>query len=235
MTQALAETGAKVVAIEKDRRLEPVLAETLSGLDNVSVVIGDALEQDLNRLTGGRAAKVVANLPYYVTTPILMKLLESHLFELLVVLVQREVAQRLAALPGGKEYGALSVMAQHYSRVEITANVKPGSFYPAPTVVSSVVRCTVVKPEDCLAPDELLGHTVRAAFGQRRKVLGNALQSIAGGASRDAVYTWLHRAGVDPGQRAEQLSPKDFAALANAMPEEIREWILSAQPKEQWI
>ncbi len=212
LTQGLLEAGAKVVAVELDQRLVRVLGETLAGYDGVRVVHGDILKIDISREMATAPFKVIANLPYYITTPILMLLLEQRLpISVLVTMVQKEVAQRMVASPGGKDYGALSVAVQYYTVPEIVLTVPPRAFIPAPAVESAVIRCSVrERPPVAVADEAAFFRVVKAAFGQRRKTLANALKA----AGIEAAV--LAAAGVDGGRRGETLSLAEFAAVANA-------------------
>ncbi|HML89335.1 MAG TPA: 16S rRNA (adenine(1518)-N(6)/adenine(1519)-N(6))-dimethyltransferase RsmA [Methylomusa anaerophila] len=219
LTQGLAEAGADVTAVELDRRLLTVLAKTLAGYENVKILQGDILKIDISReIIGGnyKNYKVVANLPYYITTPIIMKLLEDRLpIELLVTMVQKEVAERMVAQPGGKDYGALSVAVQYYTVPEIMVVVPPASFIPPPAVESAVIRCTVrQEPPVQLFDEKYFFRVVKAAFAQRRKTLSNALK--AAGLTKTLVDDILNSTGIDGKRRGEQLSQAEFAALANA-------------------
>jgi 16S rRNA (adenine1518-N6/adenine1519-N6)-dimethyltransferase len=216
LTQGLLEAGARVVAVELDRRLVTVLAETLSGYENVRVVHGDILKIDILREMATVPFKVVANLPYYITTPILMLLLEQRIpATVLVAMVQKEVAARMVAAPGGKDYGALSVAVQYYTAPEIAFVVPPQSFVPAPAVESAVIRCVVRnRPPVALAEEAAFFRVVKATFAQRRKTLANALKG-AGLAPADTA-AMLAAAGIDGGRRGETLSLAEFAAVANA-------------------
>lgn len=213
LTQGLLEAGAKVVAVELDQRLVGVLRETLAGYEDVRVVHGDILKIDIPREMAAAPYKVIANLPYYITTPILMLLLERRLpITVLVTMVQKEVALRMVAAPGGKDYGALSVAVQYYTAPEIVLSVPPRSFIPAPAVESAVIRCTVrERPPVEVVDEAAFFRVVKAAFAQRRKTLANALK--AAGIDAAAV---LAAAGVDGGRRGETLSLAEFAAVANA-------------------
>lgn len=213
LTQGLLEAGAKVVAVELDQRLVRVLGETLAGYDDLRVIHGDILKIDISREMATAPFKVIANLPYYITTPILMLLLEQRLpITSLVTMVQKEVAQRMVASPGGKDYGALSVAVQYYSAPEIVLTVPPRSFIPAPAVESAVIRCCVrERPPVELADEAAFFRVVKAAFAQRRKTLANALKA----AGIDAA-TVLAAAGIDGSRRGETLSLAEFAAVANA-------------------
>lgn len=216
LTQGLAEAGAEVTAVELDRRLLDVLAKTLEGYDNVKVIQGDILKIDISREINKEKYKLVANLPYYITTPIIMKFLEERLpVELLVTMVQKEVAQRMVAKPGGKDYGALSVAVQYYTEPEIMFIVPPKAFIPSPAVESAVIRCTVrTVPPVQVASEKMFFRVVKAAFAQRRKTLANGLK--ANGLDKAAVEKVLAQAGIDGTRRGEQLSLDEFAAIANA-------------------
>lgn len=219
LTQGLAEAGASVTAVELDKKLPAVLAETLSGYDRVRIVGGDILKTDIPALMGEEPFKVVANLPYYITTPILLTLLERRLpITRIVTMVQREVAERMIALPGGRDYGALSVAVQYYTEPRLAIEVSPRCFLPPPAVESAVMDCVVRKTPPVAVEDEKhFFHVVRAAFGQRRKTIGNALKSL--GLPRDILQGALSKAGIDPLRRGETLSLSEFAALAGALTE----------------
>lgn len=219
LTQGLAEAGASVTAVELDKKLPTVLAETLSGYDRVRIVGGDILKTDIPALMGEEPFKVVANLPYYITTPILLTLLERRLpITRIVTMVQREVAERMIALPGGRDYGALSVAVQYYTEPRLAIEVSPRCFLPPPAVESAVMDCVVRKTPPVAVEDEKhFFHVVRAAFGQRRKTIGNALKSL--GLPRDILQGALSKAGIDPLRRGETLSLSEFAALAGALTE----------------
>lgn len=215
LTQGLAESGASVVAVELDKRLLPVLDTTLEGYDNVRIVNGDILQVDIMQTVGVDEFKVCANLPYYITTPIIFALLEKRLpMERLVAMVQKEVAERMAAKPGGKDYGALSVAIQYYTEPEIAFIVSPSSFIPAPSVDSAVIVCKRrEKPPVEVCDEALFFRVVKAAFSLRRKMLNNSLKNM--GIKGEQVAKWLELAGVDGKRRAETLSLEDFAALTN--------------------
>lgn len=217
LTQGLAEAGGCVVAVELDRRLIDILGKTLDGYDNVRVVHGDILKIDITQEVAAERYKVVANLPYYITTPIIMSFLEKRLpVERLVTMVQKEVAERMVAKPGGKDYGALSVSVQYYTQPEIVLSVPPRSFIPAPAVESAVIKCIVRdKPAVEVKSEKVFFRVVKAAFGQRRKTLSNALKSS--GLSADEVGEALEAAGIDGTRRGETLSLDEFAAIANAI------------------
>ncbi len=209
------------MAIEIDNSLLPVLSETLAEEDNVEVVNGDVLKVDLQKIIDekldGQAPKVVANLPYYVTTPIIMRFLEEQIpVTDIVVMVQKEVADRMVADPGGKIYGALSVVVQYYAEPSKVVKVPRSVFMPQPNVESSVIRLKKRKepPVDLKAP-ELFFKTVRSAFMKRRKTLLNALSSGELAVSKEETKTVLEACGIDPKRRGETLDMNEFAALAN--------------------
>ena len=217
LTQTLAEAGAIVTAVELDKKLPAVLAQTLKGYPDIRIVQGDVLKTDLVELMGGEPFKVAANLPYYITTPILMSLLERRLpVTHIATLVQREVAERMVARPGSKSYGALSVSVQYHTAPRIMRDVPPSSFIPAPEVTSSVIACRVREEPAVTVRDEaMFFRIVRAAFGQRRKTLGNALGSMS--LPRERLQEAMAMAGIDPTRRGETLSLEEFARLADAM------------------
>ncbi len=231
LTRALSGNARHVIAIELDSKLRPIHQETLGDLANVTVVYGDALSMDLDELVqelcpvsaSGRI-RVVANLPYYITTPILFHLLESGFrLDSITVMVQKEVAQRIQAPPGGKDYGALSVGVQFRSRPEILLRVKAGSFYPSPKVDSAVIHLEILEtPAVSVHNETLFFRVVRAAFGQRRKTLLNALGNQFAEFGRPCVAEMLQDAGIDPGRRGETLSLDEFARLADRMDMEKR-------------
>ena len=222
LTQGLAESKARVVAVELDTRLLPVLATTLNGYDNVRVVHGDILKVNIMEEVGAPSFKVCANLPYYITTPIIFSLLEKRLpMERLVAMVQKEVAERMAAQPGGKEYGALSVAIQYYTEPKIAFIVPPTSFIPAPAVDSAVIVCKRrEKPPVEVCDEGLFFRVVKAAFSLRRKMLSNSLKNM--GIKSEQVAKWLELAGVDGKRRAETLSLEDFAKLTNSFNEAVK-------------
>lgn len=215
LTQGLAESGANVVAVELDKRLLPVLDVTLEGYDNVRIVNGDILQVDIMEQVQKPDFKCCANLPYYITTPIIFAILEKRLpMERLVVMVQKEVAERMAAKPGSKDYGALSVAIQYFTEPEIAFIVPPSSFIPAPSVDSAVIVCKRRSTPPVEVCDEnLFFRVVKAAFSLRRKMLSNSLKNM--GIKGEQVTKWLELAGVDGKRRAETLSLEDFAALTN--------------------
>ena len=222
LTQGLAESKARVVAVELDTRLLPVLATTLNGYNNVRVVHGDILKVNIMEEVGAPSFKVCANLPYYITTPIIFALLEKRLpMERLVAMVQKEVAERMAAQPGGKEYGALSVAIQYYTEPKIAFIVPPTSFIPAPAVDSAVIVCKRrEKPPVEVCDEGLFFRVVKAAFSLRRKMLSNSLKNM--GIKSERVAKWLELAGVDGKRRAETLSLEDFAKLTNSFNEAVK-------------
>ena len=215
LTQGLAESGAQVVAVELDKRLLPVLDTTLEGYDNVRIVPGDILKVDIMKEVGSENFKCCANLPYYITTPIIFAILEKRLpMERLVVMVQKEVAERMAAKPGGRDYGALSVAIQYYTEPEIAFIVPPASFIPAPAVDSAVIVCKRrAKPPVEVCDEALFFRVVKAAFSLRRKMLNNALKNM--GINGEKVAQWCELAGIDGKRRGETLTLEDFAALTN--------------------
>ena len=220
MTRCLAERAGRVAAVEIDRNLIPVLKETLAGYDNITLINDDILKVDLNgivaELNGGRPVKVVANLPYYITTPIIMKLLESHVpLQSITVMVQKEVADRMQAGPGTKDYGALSLAVQYYAKPEIVANVPPNCFIPRPSVGSAVIRLTRYEKPPVQVRDETgLFTLIRAAFNQRRKTLTNALYNAQGlHIPKERTAQALERLGLPSSVRGEALTLEQFAAL----------------------
>ena len=219
LTQGLLEAGAEVTAVELDKKLPAVLAETLKGYEHLNVVQGDILKTDIAALMGGAPFKVAANLPYYITTPILLSLLEQKLpITRIVTMVQREVAERMTAPPGGRDYGALSVAVQYYTEPEIVLDVPPNCFLPAPEVESAVIVCAVRQTPAVTVKDEkVFFRVVKAAFGQRRKTLSNALKTT--GAPKEQIEAALAAAKVDAARRGETLSLAEFAAVADGLSE----------------
>lgn len=216
LTQGLAQSGADVTAIELDRRLLDVLDTTLASYDNVRIVHGDVLKLDVPTIMNHKPFKVVANLPYYITTPIIMSLLESKLpIERLVVMVQKEVALRMVAKPGTKDYGALSVAVQYYTEPDIVLDVPPKSFLPAPAVTSSVIRCVLRdKPPVDVIDEKLFFRVVKAGFAQRRKTFSNTMKTT--GLSKDKIEELLVKANIDGQRRGETFTLQEFADVANA-------------------
>lgn len=226
LTQYLAEAAREVVAVEIDSSLIPILEDTLSSYDNVSVINEDVLKVDLKKLAeernGGKPIKVVANLPYYITTPIIMGLFESHVpLKSLTVMVQKEVALRMQAGPGTKDYGALSLAVQYYADPYLAANVPPNCFMPRPNVGSAVIRLTRFEETPVKVTDEaLLFRLIRASFNQRRKTLQNGLvNSPELHFSKEQVAAAIETLGVSPSIRGEALTLEQFAALCNALSE----------------
>ena len=216
LTQGLAQSGADVTAIELDRRLLDVLDTTLASYDNVRIVHGDVLKLDVPTIMNHKPFKVVANLPYYITTPIIMSLLESKLpIERLVVMVQKEVALRMVAKPGTKDYGALSVAVQYYTEPDIVLDVPPKSFLPAPAVTSSVIRCVLRdKPPVDVIDEKQFFRVVKAGFAQRRKTFSNTMKTT--GLSKDRIEELLAKANIDGQRRGETFTLQEFADVANA-------------------
>lgn len=216
LTQGLAQSGADVTAIELDRRLLEVLDTTLASYDNVRIIHGDVLKLDVPSIMNHKPFKVVANLPYYITTPIIMSLLESKLpIERLVVMVQKEVALRMVAKPGTKDYGALSVAVQYYTEPDIVLDVPPKSFLPAPAVTSSVIRCVLRdKPPVDVIDEKLFFRVVKAGFAQRRKTFSNTMKTT--GLSKDRIEELLAKSNIDGQRRGETFTLQEFADVANA-------------------
>ncbi len=224
LTKRLAETGKKVVSVEVDNRLLPVLDYTLSEFDNVKVVERDILKTDIEKLLdeefGKGRVSVAANLPYYITTPIITRLIESRLpFKNIVVMVQKEVALRIAAQPGKKDYGAISVLCRFYTNPKIVTVVPASSFYPAPKVDSAVLCMEVLeKPAVETKSEKMFFKVVKAAFSQRRKTLLNCLASSFG-EDKASITKLLEGVGIDPSVRGEKLGLSEFAAIADAFSE----------------
>lgn len=224
MTQLLGEYAGKVAAVEIDSALIPILEETLADYPNVSVINADILKVDIAALAKekneGRPIKVVANLPYYITTPIIMGLFESRVpIDSITVMVQKEVAERMQAGPGGKEYGALSLAVQYYARPEIVLNVPPSCFMPRPNVGSSVVRLVKHGANPVQVQDaEYMFKLIRAGFNQRRKTLANALGNSSELAlSKGTVETALEAIGISRNVRGEALGLEQFAQLSERL------------------
>lgn len=222
MTQYLAHYGKKVVAVEIDPKLVPILGETLKDYPNVEVINNDILKVDMNELVqeynNGKPIKVVANLPYYITTPIIMGLFESGVpIHNITVMVQKEVAQRMQAGPGSKDYGALSLAVQYYAEAYIVANVPPNCFIPRPGVGSAVIRLTrYQEPPIHVDSPELMFKLIRASFNQRRKTLQNGLHnSLEVSFSREQIAEAIESLGIPPSVRGEALTLEQFGQLAN--------------------
>lgn len=224
MTQYLCENARKVVAVEIDEYLIPILGDTLKAYGNVEVINNDILKLDLNKLVqeknDGKRIKVVANLPYYITTPIIMELLEKHVpVDCITVMVQKEVAERMQAGPRSKDYGALSLAVQYYSKPEVVANVPPNCFMPRPNVASSVIKLDLYEePEVKVNNEEHLFKLIRASFNQRRKTLANGIKNFQGlNYSREEVVSALNNLGIREDVRGEALSLQEFAALSDEL------------------
>ena len=222
MTQYLAEHARSVVAVEIDKNLIPILQETLKEYENITVINDDILKVDINKLTeeynGGRPIKVVANLPYYITTPIIMGLFEGGVpIDNITVMVQKEVAERMQVGPGSKDYGALSLAVQYYADAYIVANVPPNCFIPRPGVGSAVIRLTRHKEPPVEVDDpKLMFKLIRASFNQRRKTLQNGLNNSPElPFAKDEIADAIESLGVTPQIRGEALTLKQFADLSN--------------------
>ena len=226
MTQYLAEAAREVTAVEIDRNLIPILKETLAAYDNVTVINQDVLKTDIAALAqeknGGKPIKVVANLPYYITTPIIMGLFESHVpISSITVMVQKEVAMRMQAGPGTKEYGPLSLAVQFNSEPYIAANVPPNCFIPRPNVGSAVIRLKTYEESPVKVKDEkLLFSLIRASFNQRRKTLVNGLKNSSElNFTKEEILEALNKCGFNENVRGEALTLAQFAALADVLAE----------------
>ena len=225
MTQYLAERAGAVVAVEIDKNLIPILEDTLSEYENITLINEDILKVDINKIVeeknGGRPVKVVANLPYYITTPIIMGLFESHVpLESITVMVQKEVADRMKVGPGTKDYGALSLAVQYYARPEMVANVPPNCFIPRPNVGSAVIRLIrYEEPPVQVADEAWLFALIRAAFNQRRKTLVNALSNaLELGITKEQAAEALEGMALSSTIRGEALTLEQFALLAEKLP-----------------
>ena len=222
MTQYLAESAGQVIAVEIDTNLLPILADTLKDYSNVKVINQDILKVDINELVkeynNGRPIKVVANLPYYITTPIIMGLFESNVpIDNITVMVQKEVADRMQVGPGSKDYGALSLAVQYYASPYVVANVPPNCFIPRPNVGSAVIRLTRYQEPPVQVKDpKLMFKLIRASFNQRRKTLQNGLNNSPEiSFSKEEITKAIESLGVSPSVRGEALSLEQFAQLAN--------------------
>lgn len=219
LTAEAAQEAKKVIAVEIDRNLIPILQDTLGGFDNVEIINEDVLKADLNGIIekeGCRKAKIIGNLPYYITTPIIMGLLEGHVnADSITIMMQKEVADRIKSGPGTKAYGALSVAVQYYCHVNTVAIVPKEVFYPAPKVDSAVLRLDIrkEKPVD-LIDEKMFFRCIKAGFGQRRKTLSNSLMGV-GDVTKEEVKECLNAVGIEEKRRAETLSLDEFAAIAN--------------------
>ena len=223
MTQCLAEAAGRVVAVEIDSNLIPILKDTLKDYDNITVINEDILKVDIKKLAeeynGGRPIKVVANLPYYITTPIIMGLFESEVpIDNITVMVQKEVADRMQTGPGSKDYGALSLAVQYYAEPYIVANVPPNCFMPRPNVGSAVIRLTSHKKPVAVKNEKLMFDIIRASFNQRRKTLVNGLYNVGGlNKSKEELAAVLESIGLAANVRGETLTLEQFAALSDAL------------------
>lgn len=222
MTQYLCESAREVVAVEIDKNLITILEDTLSAYDNVEVLNDDILKVDIKTLAeernAGKPIKVVANLPYYITTPIIMGLFESHVpIDSITIMVQKEVADRMQEGPGSKEYGALSLAVQYYAHPEIVVNVPPSCFMPQPKVGSAVIRLTRhPQPPVDVENESLMFQIIRASFNQRRKTLANGLNNFPGlNLSKETIQECIEELGVPVTVRGEALSLEQFARLSN--------------------
>ncbi|WP_088008417.1 16S rRNA (adenine(1518)-N(6)/adenine(1519)-N(6))-dimethyltransferase RsmA [Indiicoccus explosivorum] len=230
LTEHLARTAGEVLAFEIDQRLLPVLEDTLSPYDNVNIIHSDVLKADVaelirKELSGYSDLMVVANLPYYVTTPIILKLLLEDLpLRGLVVMLQKEVAERITAKPGTKSYGSLSIVIQYYTEAEMVMTVPKSVFMPQPNVDSAVIRMIRRKvPPVNVISEEFFFEVARSSFAQRRKTLLNNLQAHLpkGKEKKEAILGALHKAGIEPGRRGETLTIEEFGRLSDALYEEF--------------
>jgi 16S rRNA (adenine1518-N6/adenine1519-N6)-dimethyltransferase len=226
LTEELVKRAGRVVAIELDQELIPILRAKFFSSPNLEIINEDVLQVDMASLIASRASEmplpqpkvcILGNLPYYITTPIIMGLLEAHLpADSITVMVQKEVADRMASGPGGRDYGVLSLSVAYYSRCEFVRDVGPEGFRPQPKVDSAVVKLSLLKePPVAVRSKDLLFKTIKAGFGQRRKTLANSLEG--GGLPRDSISTALRAAEIDPKRRAETLSLEEFARLSDAL------------------
>ena len=223
LTEELSLRAGKVVAVELDKNLLPILSDTLKAYENIEIVNGDILKLDLRSFLKekftSQNVKVVANLPYYITTPIIIKFLEEELnLDSIIVMVQKEVAERMKAKPGTKDYGALSVFVQYYTEPKIILDVPKTVFMPKPNVDSAVILLKVRKERIDLKNKELFFRLVKAAFGKRRKTLLNSLSSSDLGLGKDQIRDILEKCNIDPNLRAENLTIEDFAKVSSLLP-----------------
>lgn len=230
MTQYLCERAREVVAVEIDKNLIPILSDTLKNYSNVTVINEDILKLDICKLAEeknqGKPIKVVANLPYYITTPIIMGLFESHVpIDSITIMVQKEVAERMQERPGSKEYGALSLAVQYYARPEIVANVPPNCFMPRPNVGSAVIRLTRhEKPPVEVEDEKLVFRIIRASFNQRRKTLANGLNNSPEiHLPKEVIQESIVSLGVPENIRGEALSLEQFAELSNEIGQRMKQ------------
>jgi len=223
LTRELCRKARKVVAVEKDRQIIPILEDLTRDFENICILEADVLKLDLEELRESHFSgsfKVVANLPYYITSPIIMKIVENrHLIPLAVVMVQKEVAQRLAAKPGSKDYGILTIAVNMYADVKLVCNVGKGSFLPPPKVESAVVKILLRQEPRVQVDEEIFFKVVEAAFGERRKTLRNSLSRRLNipGIDSEVVTNALEVAGIDPMRRGETLSIEEYAKLVDAL------------------
>ena len=224
MTQYLCERAREVVAVEIDKNLIPILSDTLKNYSNVTVINEDILKLDICKLAEeknqGKPIKIVANLPYYITTPIIMGLFESHVpIDSITIMVQKEVAERMQEKPGSKEYGALSLAVQYYAKPEIVANVPPNCFMPRPNVGSAVIRLMRhTEPKIVVKDEKFMFKLIRASFNQRRKILQNGINNSAElSISKDAVVEALRKMGLSESIRGEALTLAQFAELSDLL------------------
>lgn len=223
LTEKLAKKAGKVLAIEIDQRLIPVLSESLADYENVKIVHGDVLKTDIAELikeefADYKSLKVVANLPYYITSPIILKLLEEKLpLESITIMVQQEVAKRISAKPGGKEFGSLSLVVDYYAEASIAFDVPSSVFVPKPNVDSAILQLKVrQKPQHQVENEELMFKVIRASFAQRRKtIFNNLINNLAGKENKAEIEAVLTKSNIDPQRRAETLSLADFVKLSN--------------------
>ncbi len=223
MTQYLAESAREVIAVEIDKALIPILGDTLKEYNNVTIINDDILKVNINKIVeeknNGQPIKVVANLPYYITTPIIMGLFESHVpLKSITIMVQKEVADRMQVGPGTKDYGALSLAVQYYAKPEIVANVPPNCFIPRPNVASAVIRLTRYEEPPVKAEDErFMFNLIRASFNQRRKTLVNGLQNGGLGLTKEAILSALEQMNLPATIRGEALTLEQLAQLSNIL------------------
>lgn len=227
LTQALAKSAGKVIAVEIDKTLIPILEDVLSNYDNIEIINEDILKVDINDIVDknhGKRIKVVANLPYYITTPIIMEILEHRLpIESITVMVQKEVAYRMKATPGTKDYGSLSLAVQYYCEPYLVANVPQNCFMPRPNVDSAVIKLSVYdKPSIEAENTELMFELIKVAFSQRRKTLLNCIYNVGSwNIDKEKIVTVLNEAGLDERVRGEKLTLEDFAKLSGVLEKNI--------------
>lgn len=217
LTRKLLEHAGKVTAIELDEELIPILSEELKEYDNFTLIHGDAVKLDLKEIAEGKKVKFVANLPYYVTTPIIAGILSSGMdFDSLTIMVQKEVAERMAAVPGTKDYGSLTILVRYYCDIKVVRNVPPSAFIPRPKIDSTVIRLNKLeKPRAEVEDEKLFFNIVRHSFNMRRKTLVNGLKSM--GLSRETIDEAMAECGIDSKVRGETLSVEKFAELSNSI------------------